>query len=96
MELTVIRYDDNLTKIARKIFGDIIDSAYITTWDITSEKEEILSRLEAGAYKKQTDNEIDYNDEIIWIKFTNNNTVAFSNSEWGSIYPADIDNSYIA
>jgi hypothetical protein len=94
MEKIAIRCDNNLTKAARKIFGDIVDSAYITTWDIDSTEEDVSSRLNDCKYGEQTNGKITYDARTIWIKFTNNNMVEFFNSEWASISRANIDNSY--
>lgn len=91
MDKVVIRRDMILEKMASRIFGeDIVDSAYITTWDYgNSGKGEVEKRLKENIYESDTDG-IDNGAKNIIIKFKNGHAVLFTNSEWGSIDAIDM------
>lgn len=95
-EKTVIRYDAQLTSAAKNIFGDIVERAYVTTYDYSSDKDEIALRLNRAVFVKSEDGEINYSAETIWIRFTNDKLVEFSNSEWAYITLVSMDNAYEA
>ena len=91
MDKVVIRRDMILEKMASRIFGeDIVDSAYITTWDYgNSGKGEVEKRLKENIYESDTCG-IDIGAKDIIIKFRNGHAVLFTNSEWGSIDAIDM------
>lgn len=93
MDKTAIRKNENLTKTAKVIFGDIVNSAYFTTWDINSKKSEVEHRINDNKFIYVME-EIAMRGDEIWIEFTNGKTVSFSVSEWGGIESADTENSY--
>ena len=93
MEKTAIRHSAELTVMAKKVFGDIVNKAFVTTWDICSDKDEVMSRIEAEARGLSGDN-IDIGATTLWIMFKNGKFVEFQSSEWGTIGSADTDNSY--
>lgn len=94
IEKMAIRYDPILTKMAVNIFGDIVEKAYITTWDISSDRNDVISRLNNNSFFESKDPVIDYSGEVIWIRFTNGKIVEFQNSEWAYISPIDSTNFY--
>ena len=94
-EKTAIRKDEKLTKLAKKIFGDIVSVAYITTYDFNGDKDAIKSRLDIERFSDCSGGYINYDAKTIWIKFTNSKIVEFHNSEWASI-SAVVDEYYEA
>lgn len=91
---TAIRYDTELTEVAKDIFGDIVDKAYITTWAEYSDKDEVISRLDSNRFIKNEDGSISYDAETIWIKFTNGRLIEFQNSEWAYIRLVNMNEAY--
>lgn len=96
MAIKTIRYSKELTEVARNIFGDIVDKAYVTTWDINSDKYEVSPRLDEWGLVKSKDTEINYCGDTIWITFTNDTLVEFKNREWAYITLWNIANAYEA
>lgn len=93
-EKKAIRYSKELTEVLINIFGDIVEKAYITTWDINSKQNDVVMRLENTSIGVDDLNTLAYDEQTLWIKFTNGKVVEFSNSEWASIGNANIENSY--
>ena len=91
MEKIAIKYDKDLAKMAKSIFGNIVERAYYTVWDYGS-KAETRQRLKNEEQDVSDTIELGHND--IWIKFTSGNMVSFASSEWGHIAPAEIKKSY--
>lgn len=89
-----IKYDKDLTKMAKSILGGVVERAYYTVWDYRHITEDDTNeRLKDQ--KREFDGDIlEYDGQKIWIKFTNGKIVEFSNSEWGYICPADTKKSY--
>ena len=94
-EKTAVRKDKKLTELAKEIFGDIVNMAYITTYDFNGDKDEITSRLDDEKFSDSSGGNINYDAKTIWIKFTNGKIVEFHNSEWASI-SAVVDEYYDA
>lgn len=89
MSEIVMRKDKNLTMAVKNIFGDIVDSAYVTTWNIRSSRLEISERIKNEFYESAED-EIDIGGKNIIISFKNGKSVYFTNSEWGSMSAIDL------
>lgn len=92
------RYNEKLTEIAKNIFGeDIVDSAYVTTWDLMSPKGEIIKRIEKESEHYSDSNpdckpnEIDTDSKEIVVTFKNGKSVEFSSSEWGAVRSCNIE-----
>ena len=89
MSKLAIRYDRNLTNSAKSIFGGIVDKAYISTYDIDSIHDDIMSRLNEIMSVSSNERQIDYGSETICIKFTSGAIVEFKNSECAFISSID-------
>lgn len=97
-EKTAIRRSEELTRIAKKIFGDeIVEEAFFTTWDINnSSEEDIKKRIEyENVSLDKEEKTICISGTVVWIKFSSSNVVSFDSSEWGTIQCADVNNSYV-
>lgn len=92
--ITPIRADPDLLLRARRIFGDIVEKAYITGYHLSSpgRTQKHLAKV-AFANNKAAPNDICYDAETIWLRFSNGRTVSFQNSEWAIIEIADVRNS---
>lgn len=88
-EKIAIRKDKKLTELAKKIFGDIVVMAYVTTYVYSCDNADIISRLNAESFDNDKSSYIDYGAQKILIKFTNGKIVEFENSEWATIDTAN-------
>ena len=83
----ILREEKDLLKIAKNLFGDIVQSVYYAYWyDKNVNIKEYTERFDM--YEKQSSNNdltIDQDDKTIIIYFTNGKKVIFSNSEWGAM-----------
>lgn len=87
---TAARRDPNLEQMAKNIFGDdIVDSAYVTTYNFTHCVNDAPKRLDDELYEKVED-EIDLDSKDIIIKFKNGNAIILTNSEWGCLASIDL------
>lgn len=84
-EKTAIRKDKKLTELAKEIFGDIVVTAYVTTYVYDCSNDDVMDRLDSEGFNNAIDEYIDYGAQKILIKFTNGNIVEFENSEWATI-----------
>jgi len=100
MDKIAIRHDIKLTGIAIKIFGDIVDKAFVTTNTYllcdtdTDNAETRLTEKSKGIDSDEAS--IDVDGDMIWIRFKNGKVVSFSASEWGDIFIAKTEESYEA
>jgi len=85
----IIKKDRKLAEAARAIFGNIVKSAFVSTYDsrdtdsnseIEAEFQQASKSIEYGVKKY-----IAYGGLTIYILFSNGNMVKFSNSEWATI-----------
>lgn len=86
----IMRKDGKLLKLAKKIFGNVVTEAYVTTIHYRDEKltdaiDRMKSNLKEIAPEEHND-QISCDTMTIIFKFKSGNMVAFTNSEWGSIY----------
>jgi hypothetical protein len=89
------RLHDAATAKAKEIFGDIVDCVWVTTWNHgNSSADEITKRLTDASIS--CNDELRYDAENIWIRFTNGRVIALLNSEWASIETPEFDDSYEA
>lgn len=90
----LLKYDENLTLMASRIFGeDIVESAYLTKITHTGITGSNLEREIVGLKEQRFDtahDEIDNSGKDIVITFKNGNSVEFTNSEWGGISSFDV------
>ena len=96
MDKIAIKYDKQLTKSAKAIFGNIIKKAYYTTSHYRDDSKAVIrERIKLDKNDSEgSDGFIDIGSKIIWIQFITGKMVELSSSEWGSIGLADIDKSY--
>ncbi len=95
------RYNEELTKKAIEIFGDIVKKAYVTTWDYgtlfhdsDTNKKRVESRLLfviPDFYDKPT---IPYSGRSIWVEFKNGKVVDFKSSSMATIENAATEKCY--
>jgi hypothetical protein len=91
MDIIAIKKDEHLMQMATRIFGDIIDGAYICSdSDYRSYKENDLKKELENRRFVYIEDEIDIGDSVI-IEFVNGHAVYFSSSEWGTIQEINID-----
>ena len=84
-----IRKDDILKQMAINIFGDIIEDAYITSFDYIN-KQQTYDMLKRYTFKR-IEKEIELNSQDIILKFTTGKFVYFTNSEWGTIESINLE-----
>ena len=86
-----LRENKLLSDRAKYIFGDIVDKCYISTTQFEhlsdSVIEAYLDEVECHIHVKNNNdsNDIDYDEETIYILFVSGRLVRFSNSEWADI-----------
>ena len=90
----LLKYDENLTVMASRIFGENnVEAAYVTrithTGVTCSNLEHEIVRLKEQMFDAAHD-EIDNSGEDIVITFKNGNSVVLTNSEWGGIALFDV------
>ena len=100
----VIRYDEYITGLAKLVFGDIVEKAYIVIDANGLNREEIKAYLDfcSQTFKKarellKDDNFLTYDGLLIWVRFANKRVVEFHCSDWATIVPVDpaeIEKSY--
>jgi len=91
MKIT-IRKNKDITVAAKKVFGGIVDTCYVSKGGFETETEELINRkLNNVSIDLSAKGRIGYDAETIYILFNNGRFVEFSNSEWGSIEIADIN-----
>lgn len=76
-----------VTKIAKHIFGDIVNKVYYAevSYDFVTE-EDSIARIDKYIETAQNKEDgIDQDCRMIVIEFVNGRNVIFSNSEWGSM-----------
>lgn len=83
----IIKKDDILKQWAIKVFGDIIDDAYLTALDHKNEKDIVFK------FKQYQGNAIIFtsSEKDMVLKFKNGKSVLFTNSERGTIESINID-----
>lgn len=82
----------HIGRIARNIFGDIVDSAYIESYD--KEILQFAARKYRDRCKNLNSNSLSTDGDAIILKFNNGNLVRFSNSEWATISKCEKLNTY--
>lgn len=86
----IIKKDKKLLEAARKIFGDIIKTAYISTYENFAEEESpsFIERLKTNSKDivLLEGKSLQIDNQTIYIEFKNNRLVGFTNSEWGSMF----------
>jgi len=80
-----------LTKIAKNIFGDIVETVYVEHFSKSDNVNKIVEKI----LKNSKPDELQYDDNTIVIKFTNGRFVNFTGSEWCSITINEIINEKI-
>lgn len=86
-EQYILKEVSDATKIAKNIFGNIVNKVYYAYWINDTVTEEYTISMIDRAIKASfnSENSIDQDDKTIIIEFVNGNHVIFSNSEWGSM-----------
>lgn len=98
MSERILRYNEYLTESAKSIFGDIVEKAFISTYNYSNYDNDIKG-IEARLNKEMDsiecdDKAIKYDESAIYIKFTTGKLVEFNNSEWAHIMVASSDIEY--
>lgn len=83
----VIKKSELLTDVAKRIFGDVVRTAYYYESYYTHLKMSVIvERLDKQESSAQhTHDSVDQDGKTIVLEFTNGNMVVFSNSEWGAM-----------
>lgn len=96
-QLYILKEVENIAKIAKNIFGDIISKVYYAEFSDNEENEagreravKLFSLLES--LSGNTENSISQDGRNIVIEFVNGRKVIFDNSEWGSMEKFSDDN----
>lgn len=86
-EKYLLKEDKNMTKVAKNIFGDIVNNAYYAeiNYSFIPEEETILKLDKLILNSVHKEEEIDQDAKVIVIEFINGKRVIFHNSEWGSM-----------
>lgn len=87
MKETKLKESEKLLEAAKSVFGDIIQNAWITTYQLsTSKGSDVNKRLIKNEIDLSvTDRSIDYGCQTIVIQLTNGNKVTFESSEFALI-----------
>jgi hypothetical protein len=90
-EVYMLKEVDNVTQIAKNIFGDIVHKVYYAELHYSSVDEATtVARIDSEIAKSfHTEKSIDQDGRNIVIEFVNGRKVFFSNSEWGSMEKFD-------
>ena len=90
-EVYMLKEVDNVTQIAKNIFGDIVHKVYYAELHYSSVDEATsVARIDSEIAKSShTEKSIDQDGRNIVIEFVNGRKVFFSNSEWGSMEKFD-------
>lgn len=84
-----IEYWGDITKIVTELMGNFILSAHILVFEDYSKLFTAPSEIQQMADEIEKEYEqkgrLECDDALVVITFTNDKTIVFSNSEWGSI-----------
>jgi hypothetical protein len=89
--MTVIKKDKKLAEAARKIFGDIVKTAYVSAYVLDKkDNSKALKELEQKSkeimiFDNKDNLMINCDSQSIYLEFPGGRLVCFTNSEWGSI-----------
>jgi hypothetical protein len=85
--------DPILEKMAKKIFGDIVESVFIETFHYSRNvtEDEIIRRAKSKLQTEEEDS-IDLGDLDVIVVFSSGKTVSFSATEYGSVCNVDLNN----
>jgi hypothetical protein len=85
----IIKKDRKLAEAARKIFGNLVKTAYVTTYDgLDKDNSEVEKRLKLNSQNWMLINETNlrHDAQTILIEFSNGRLIGFTNSEWGGLF----------
>ena len=85
----IIKKDKKLAEAARKIFGDIVKTAYVSTYNYSLDKDnpEVEKRLQLNSRNLFfRENHVGHDAQTIFLEFPGGRLVGFTNSEWGGFF----------
>lgn len=81
----LMREDTRLSTVAKNVYGDIVDTAYIGTLYYKDSDPTPTDYDTIDSYAGTETDQISNDKLMIVIQFTNGRKVLITNSEWGSI-----------
>lgn len=93
MKKYLVKESKRLTRQAKAIFGDIVDTAYFAEYDSDYGNEQLYNTSDQKNTSKDL-TRINIGCLIVVIKFNNGKIVSFNSSEWGDIEAVESVKSY--
>jgi len=81
---SVLKRSERLLDAAKKIFGDIVANAYVSTWDRRDRANALKELAKIDQSLSIDGDSVRHDAECVAIEFNNGAIVYFENSEWGS------------